>query len=109
MLIQGSAVIPLNAQTDDVLVNNVLAIAQQRQAVQCLLTASATGVVVDVKVGTRDVCPQIAPNLQNRIPLYPDDFVDTFAMLPGDRLLLRARNTTGANITLFFAFRITPL
>lgn len=108
-MIQNVAVIPLNAQVDDVIVNNPLAVARGRNVVEYALVASATGLVVDVLVGTTSVAVQIGPSLANRVPLYPDDYNGRFVVMSGDRIIIRARNTTGANINLFFALRFTPV
>jgi len=110
MIIQSSTSVAANATVDDVLVNNILASNfRRRYAVTYALVASATGLQADVKVGLNVVAINILPSTQNRFPVFPDDYSGTFGVLPGDRILLTARNTTGGALTLFFGFRFRPV
>lgn len=109
MVIQNKVTINANTQTDDVLVNQLLAVSQGFFLVDYALVGSAIGLVLDLKVGLRDVAPQYVPNINNRFPIVPDDFVGKFGIIPGDRIILRARNTTGGNLDLFYCFRFTPV
>ena len=47
--------------------------------------------------------------LQNRMPLYPDDYLVPDVAGGGERLVIKARNTSGGALTLFYAVRVTPL
>jgi len=110
-LIQSRQAFTANQVIDDVLVNNLLAsnfITPMR--VDYALTQDAVpGVLVTVKVGTAIVAENIIPSAQNRIPLFPDDFLGSFGVVPGNRIILTGRETTGVAKTLNFAFRLTPL
>ena len=108
---QRSISVAANAFSEDVLLeNNVPYIADERQLVNIGLVGSATGLFVDVLVGTRDIAQNIAPSTQNRFPINPDDFVvPKFGMMPGNRLKLRVRNSTGGALTLFFAILSEPI
>jgi len=107
--LQGSAVIVANTTTPDVLVNNVLAVSRGVFMVEWGVVASATGLEVTIQVGTQEVAPQMLPSLLNRFPIYPDDYADRFGIMPGDRILMRAINGTGGDLTVFFAFKFNPL
>src|SRR5574341_1488840 len=72
------------------------------------LVGSATGLVLDVYSGQDTVAEAFAPSIQNRIPVYPDDYTLNDVAGAGERLKVRARNTTGGALTLFFSVRITP-
>lgn len=107
-IIQNVAVIAANTQVDDVLVNNVLAMNRQGiSVVEYSLIGSATGLLVTLMNGVIQIAPEFAPGLQNHFPIYPDDFLGKFGVMPADRILLRARNTTGGNLNLFFSFRFS--
>lgn len=109
MLIQSSATVTASTQTDDVLVNNVLATNFRRPfIVEYALVASATGLLIDLYVGLNRVTVGISPSLQNRVPIYPDDYNGRFGVIPGDRIILTARETSGSNRTLYYAFRFNP-
>jgi len=110
MIIQASTAIVASSTTDDVLVNNIMA-SNFRTAyfVDYGFTKAAAGtLVVDVKVGLNMVAPNVNPSAQARIPVWPDDFLGRFGVLPGDRILLAVRETAAAATTLFYCFRFTP-
>jgi len=110
MIIQSSSSIAANSTVDDVLVNNILASNfRRRYAVTYSVVAAATGLQADIKVGLNVVALNILPSTLNRFPVFPDDYQGTFGVLPGDRILLTARNTTGVAVVLFFGFRFRPI
>src|SRR5215475_14076833 len=105
MLLQSSTSVGASTTIDDVLVNNILASNFRRRfAVSYGLVASATGLQTDVKVGLNFIAVNVLPSLLNRFPVFPDDYLGTFGVMPGDRILLTARNATAGALTLFFAF-----
>lgn len=110
-LIQATQAFAGSQVIDDVLVNNLLASNfRTRYRVDYAMTQSAVpGVVATVKVGLNIVAQDIVPSAQNRIPVFPDDFLGSFGVLPGDRILLTGRETSAAAKTLFYAFRFTPV
>src|SRR5262245_10358557 len=110
-LIQSSQAFSASQVIDDVLVNNLLASNfKVPYRVDYAMTQSAVpGVVMTVKVGLAMVAENIIPSAQNRIPVFPDDFLGSFGVVPGDRIILSGRETTAVAKTLFYAFRLTPL
>ena len=110
-LIQSSQAFTASQIIDDVLVNNILATNFKRAyAVTWGATQSALpGVVLTLKVGLNVVADVITPNANNRIPIFPDDQLTTFGVVPGDRILLTGRETTGVGKTLFYSFRFRPI
>jgi hypothetical protein len=109
-IIQNSLLVLANTQVDDVLVNNILATSRQGlSVVDWAIVASATGLLVTLFNGVLMIAPEFAPNLQNRFPVWPDDFSGRFGLMPADRLLARVRNTTAGNLTMFYTFRFTGL
>jgi len=101
--IQSSVSIGANATNDNILSGNQYEFSNGYYAMELGLVAAATGLEVDVLVGGEAVGTRLLPSTQNRFPIYPDDFTFRFGMIPGDRLVVRARNTTGAAIVLFYA------
>jgi hypothetical protein len=72
--------------------------------------ANGTDLRIDAYSGTDVLCENLIPNVQNRVPIWPDDFNLNDVAAAGERLKIRARNTNaGAARTLFFAVRITPV
>ena len=110
-LIQSTQAFTASQVIDDVLVNNILATNfRTRYRVDYAMTQSAVpGVVMAVKVGLNIVSQDLVPSAQARLPVFPDDYLGSFGVLPGDRILLSGRETTGVAKTLYYAFRFTPV
>lgn len=87
----------------DILVNNVLAILPRRSRVSVALVASATGLLIDVNVGTRQIAPSMIPSEANRVPVIPDDIQVRFIAEAGERIIIRVVNPTGGTIRLNYA------
>jgi len=110
-LIQSRQAFTANQTIDDVLVNNLLASNfMTAMKVDYAMTQDAVpGLVMTMKVGTAIVSENFIPSAQNRIPLFPDDFLGSFGVVPGNRIILSGRETSGVAKTLSYAIRLTPL
>lgn len=75
--------------------------------VACL--ASATGAFITLQVGPTVVLEESAPAVGTAMPIAPDNFLYVAAGVPGDRLVLRARNPTGGSITFRAVAQITDV
>ncbi len=73
------------------------------------LVASATGLVLDVYSGSDAIAEAYEPSQQNRFPVFPDDFNLVDVAAAGERLKIRARNTTAGALSLFHAVQINPV
>lgn len=107
--IQRSDAILTLVVNDNVLVGNQFEFAPFTGKVELGLVASATGFEVDVLVGAETVVTRMLPSLANRFAVYPDDFTVVFGCLKGDRIVVRARNTSGGTLTLFTTVKFTRL
>jgi len=108
-IIQSSVSVAANTVTDNVLTGSQFEYLPFNAFVEFGLVASATGLVLDVYSGQDTLVEQMSPSLQNRFPVYPDDFTLNDAAAAGERIKVRARNTTAGALTLFFSVRLTPL
>ena len=70
------------------------------------IVASATGLKVDVYSGADTLAEDLEPSEQNRFPVFPDDYTLSDVALQGDRLKVRARNTTAGALDIFVGLRI---
>jgi hypothetical protein len=109
MFIQRSDSIGANATNDNTVVGNQFEFSNGFYQIEAGLVASAIGLEIDVLVSGSAVVTRMIPSIQNRWPVYPDDFALRFGMIPGDRLICRVRNTTGGALTLFQTFRFNPV
>lgn len=109
MIIQSSQALTALQTVDDALVNNIYASNfRRRYLVTYGLCNSATGPVVDLSVGPNLVTKGVTPNTQNRFPVFPDDFLGSFGVLPGDRIIMKVIETSNNARTLFYSFRFQP-
>lgn len=64
-------------------------------------TGSATGLRVTLVAGNVTLINDQAINLQNRFPIIPDDVLHA-GPVPGGRMILTFRNSTGGALTAFW-------
>lgn len=108
--IKNEVTVPLNGQVENILTDSLFEVIQWRAArVAFGLRAAATGLLLDVYSGIDTVAEQFRPNVGAGTPIMPDDFSLEDIATQGEKLKIRARNTTGANIVLQFDVRITPV
>lgn len=110
--IQGQVSVPLSGVVDNVLSESQYEFLPFDAALDFGLNGDANGgdLRVDVFSGM-DVLMENAPmSVQNRIPVFPDDFQLDDVAAAGERLKIRVRNTSAAAArVLFFAVKITPV
>jgi hypothetical protein len=71
-------------------------------------TAAAIGAFLTILVGNEVICEDQELNSQNRMPVDPDDFNYEASGMPGDRIVVKLRNSTGAAIICFVAVKVSP-
>ena len=108
-VIQGSVSVAANATNDNVLSGSQFEYLPYNARISFGMCGSATGLQADVYSGQDIVAESFNVNTQNRFPVVPDDFVLQDIAAAGDRLKLRARNTTAGALTLFYSVNILPL
>lgn len=107
--IQNSAVIALQSANDNVLAGSQFEYLPFDAYIEFGVQGSLTGLLMDIYSGTDVLCESYAVPLQNRFPIYPDDFAFSDEALAGDRLKIRIRNTTAGSITAFWNVRLSPV
>jgi len=109
--IQLQTVIPTLAPSivDNVLVGSQWLYRPYNCIVQFGLVAAATGLLLDVYSGQDLLAEGFSPSIQNRFPVFPDDFTLEDVAAAGEALKVRARNTTGADIILRTSVKLTPV
>lgn len=111
-LIQGSTSVAASSVNDNLLSGSQFEFLPYDASLEFGINGDANGadMRIDVYSG-QDVLMENSPaNVQARLPVYPDDFTLTDVAAAGERLKIRARNTSAAGArTVNFAVRITPL
>jgi len=97
---QDSVVVVLNSVSLNVLAGQLYEFVDAGQLVTVSVTGSVTGLRATFICGVPLINDQ-AINLQNRFPLIPDDIIHS-GQVPGGRMVLTFRNTTGGSITGFW-------
>jgi hypothetical protein len=102
---QDSVSVAANAVSANVVAGQLYEFANPGQITTLSVTGAATGLRCSLSIGGIAVVQDQAINLQNRFPLIPDDIMDVAKGLAG-RIILTARNTTGAAIVFFWRLDI---
>jgi hypothetical protein len=111
-MIQSSASVALSAVNDNVLSGSQFEFLPFNALLEFGLNGDANGgdLRIDIFSGQDVVVEQLTPSVQNRVPIYPDDYVGSDVAAAGERIKIRVRNTSAAAArTIFFAVRITPI
>jgi hypothetical protein len=95
--IQKELTVPANATTS-MFSGSAFEYPERDAAVSLGVTAAATGIVTTVQAGGETVLEESPAVIRTAMPVIPDDFSLNFAIAQGRRLILNARNTTGAGI-----------
>lgn len=107
--IQNSVSVAANAVNDNVLSGSQFEYLPWNARLDFGLVGSATGLLCDVFTGQDIIAESWAPPTQNRFPINPEDYTLSDVARGGERVKVRARNTTGGALTLFFGVIITPI
>lgn len=98
-----------NATVQNVLAGKQNEFLSEQGLVSLFATASAVGLNMSLIIGGEVIIDDQECNAQNRMPIVPDDFLGQGGGLPGDRVIVRLRNTTGGAITAFTRLETTPI
>ena len=97
-VIMKQITVPLNGTTDNALAGSAFEFARTNQIVSMGVAQAATGCFVTFNSGADVVAEEFEPPLLTRYPVIPDEMYFSDVAAAGDRLVIRIRNTTGANI-----------
>jgi hypothetical protein len=107
--IQVTGSVAANATNDNVIQGSQFEYLPYNASLEFGVVGSATGLLVDAYSGQDILCESMAVSLQNRFPIYPDDYTLTDVAAAGERVKVRVRNSTGGALTYFVSVRITPI
>lgn len=97
---QDSVSVAANSVSSNQLAGQLYEFAAPGQLITLSAAGSATGLRCTFICGVPIVNDQ-AINLQNRFPILPDDIIFS-EVVPGGRMILTFRNTTGGALTAFW-------
>jgi len=99
-IISKEVSVAANSNVDNVFAGSAFEFARGAQIVSLGMTQSVTGLQCQFTSGADVVVEESAPPIKTGFPVIPDEFYASDIAAPGDRYVLRARNTTAGAITL---------
>lgn len=106
-VMQGSYSVPANSVVDNVITGQRFERAPWPAVGQLYVNGSAAGLKAELNVNGQSITPPVTCNIQNRVPVVPDDLlVDYFEVLPNGLLQLSITNTTGAALTAYWRIQL---
>lgn len=99
---QGSVSVAANAVSTNQLAGELYEFIPQNATVVLSVTGAAIGLNCTFLAGGVSLVNDQAISLQNRFPIVPDDILTQEQIPAGARLVLTARNTTGAALVFFW-------
>lgn len=100
--------VPANAVVANAMSGKTQEFIAENSIVRLYATGGAVGLFYTFIIGEEVVVEDQEVNAQNRMPLVPDDFVAEGGGFPGDRVVVKLRNSTGAAIVAFTRIEIEP-
>lgn len=97
-VITREVTIPANSTNDNVFSGSAFEFIRQPSVVSVGITAAAVGLFAYLQSGADIIAEEFTPPVQTRFPIVPDEFYYSDFAAPGDRMVLRVRNSTGAGI-----------
>lgn len=101
--------VPLNGTVENILAGSAFEFARQNSLVSLGVSAAATGTFITFNSGADVVAEEFEPPIKTIYPIIPDEMYFSDVAAAGDRLVVRARNTTGAAIIVRVIAQVTPL
>jgi hypothetical protein len=105
-----STVVPLNEVDENLLSGSAFEFARGRSFVSIGLVQSATGLFITIQAGGNVIAEEFEPPIEaTAFPQTNEDFYFNFFAAAGDRLVVRARNSTGGALTARVIVQITDV
>lgn len=98
-----------NSVSGNVLSGQLYEFLSSMASVSVYVSAAATGVYARMSIGGDTVLNEALVSDSNHYPVVPDDQISAEGGMPGDRLFLEYRNSTGAPIVVRTLIDITPV
>lgn len=107
-VIQKETSLAAGAVNDNILSGSAFEYVRAPGVVSMGVVASATGTFITIQAGPTLILEESPPTVKTTMPVIPDDFLYQSAVVPGDRLVIRARNPTGGAVTIRAVVQIAP-
>lgn len=108
-VITGNESVAANSTTTNRLTGNLNEFLGAMSIIALYIASAAPGLNVQLLISAEVIIDDEETSDINRFPQTPEDFLARGGGFPGDRLILRFRNTTGAAIVTRWRLEIDPL
>lgn len=98
-----------NSTVDNLFSGSAFEFARGPQLVTLGVTQSAAGLLCTFTSGADVVQEEAPPPVKTTMPVIPDDFFASDIAAPGDRYVLRVRNTTAGALTVRAVIQIQDI
>jgi hypothetical protein len=107
-VIQKETILAAGAVNDNIFSGSAFEYVRSPGVVSVAVIASLTGAFITIQAGPTLILEESPPTVGTVMPKVPDDFLYQAAVVPGDRLVLRARNPTAGAITIRAVAQVAP-
>jgi 3-hydroxymyristoyl/3-hydroxydecanoyl-(acyl carrier protein) dehydratase len=107
-VIQKETSVAAGAVNDNIFSGSAFEYIRSPGVVSIACVASATGGFITLQAGPTLILEESPPTIKVTMPTVPDDFLYQAAVVPGDRLVLRARNPTAGALVFRAVAQIAP-
>ncbi len=108
MIMTDTQSVGANAVVANVLAGKSAEFVKEPSVIQIAATGSAAGLNITAIVGEEIVIEDQAIGPGNRFPIVPDDVLAQAGGFPGDRIVIKLRNTTGGALTSWVRVDVVP-
>jgi len=98
-----------NTTTGNIFAGNVFEFVPSPSIVKVYIVAAAVGMNADVLVGNESYLNDQEVSGANRFPIRNEDLLVELGALAGERIVVRLRNTTGANVIVNSMVEVQPI
>ncbi len=109
MITISATSVAANTVSANLIAGNVNEILQRPSYLRFGLVGSAAGLNCTIQVGNRIIVTDQPISSANRWPIMPDDFHLEAGGMPGEKIFLTLRNTTGGALTCNVVIIVTEL
>ena len=109
MFIQREVVLTAGTSNANLVSGSAFELPRRPVLVSIGVCASATGGFITISAGSQLLLEESPPVVATRFPIQPDEMYYNDIMMPGDRLVISARNPTGGSLTFRLVATMQPI
>jgi len=106
-VISSQATVAANSPSGNVLAGNLFEFPARPTGIVVRISAAAVGMTATFSIGGVIIMEDVQVSDSNRFPQIPEDVLVGAGALPGERLFLNFRNTTGAAMVVKFVLDLS--